>query len=675
MDNLPKADGENLNNLNSIETSSTTENLEKNSSESTKDETVNDLQQTSAVEVQQPINEDEVAIEQNVNHESDEEVIAHQDEEDQEVSEEFDFQSLNFDQLVSEIEKLVASDEVIQNKEKVEHLKKVFFDKFDDLLQEKKEAWEQDNEDENESFSFDFPLKKSFDSLYRAYKNKLSNLYKERNKNLKDNLQKREAIVEELKNLINPQENIKDTLKHFNELREQWKQIGPIPRDNYNIVWNNYHFHVENFFDFLHLDREARDQEFKNNLELKKNIIQRAKQLVEEVDLVSAFRELQGLHKIWKEDIGPVSKEYREDIWQEFSDVTKQIHERREELNEILRAKEKENLSLKEEVIALITKLTEDNQQSNSHSTWQKSIKTLDILRQEFFKIGRAPSDVNEELWKKFKDAVKEFNVQKNNYYKSLKKEQQQNFLLKTELIAKANEWKDSDDFAQATPIMKAIQEQWRGIGHVPRKYSDKLWDEFKAACNHYFSRIKDQKNADLSEEMQAFENKKAYLDELKSFVLSGDHKTDLAAIKAHIEQWKSFGKVPFAKRFIEGKFNKILDALFGKLTLSKKDSDDLRFTNKLENLNAEDTIRELRKEKQFIFRKIDEAKNSLLQLETNMQFFSSAKKDNPLLKDAHKNIEKHREELAKWEEKLVKIKELERNELNTQAADQQDAE
>jgi hypothetical protein len=431
---------------------------------------------------------------------------------------------------------------------------------------------------------------------------------------------------------------------------------GPIPKDKYNHVWNNYHFHLENFYDILHLDREIRDLDFKHNLEQKHKIIARVEELLHEEDINKSFRELQNLHRVWKEDIGPVSREHREEIWNKFSDLTKQLHDKREGYYEKFREIEANNLVTKKDLIAQIEVLAQEK--VNSHNAWLAQIEKVEALREAFFKTGKVPAEVNEETWAAFKTAVRNFNVLKNSFYKEIKKDQNDNLSKKQALVAKAQELKDSTDFAATTPLMKQIQEEWKTIGHVPRKFSDTLWTEFRAACNEYFEKLKEQKSEVNEDEAAAFENKKNYLETLRSFELVGDHKTDLDAIKAHIETWKGFGKVPFPKRHIEGKFNKILDVLFEKLSASKKDNEMARFANRLDNLANSDT-RRLDNEKVFIMRKIDEVQHEIFQLENNIQFFANAKADNPMVKEVVKNIERQKEELATWKEKLKQLRNL----------------
>ncbi|WP_396143902.1 DUF349 domain-containing protein [Flavobacterium sp.] len=572
-----------------------------------------------------------------------------------------DYEALPMEKLVEELETLVATDQVMSVREHVEEVKKAFLSKFHHFMDEKRDEFHAENPDTTEDFHYSFPLKTKFDSLYNQYRDKKNVHFKSLQNNLKANLENRMAIVEELKNLVNNSTgNIANALKQLNDIRERWKNAGPIPKDKYNHVWNNYHFHIENFYDFLHLDRDARDQEFKHNLELKNKIIARVGELIHETDINKSFRELQDLHRIWKEDIGPVSRENREELWKQFSELTKQMHDKRETFYESFRAKETENLEKKNEIIAQLEVLAQEK--VDSHQAWLNQIVKVEALRNQFFATGKVPSEVNEATWARFKTTVRDFNVLKNSFYKDIKKDQNDNLSKKQALVDRANELKESEDFAATTPLMKQIQEDWKQVGHVPRKFSDKLWDEFKAACNHYFERLKDSKKEENAEEVAAFEKKKEYLETLRSFELVGDHKTDLDAIKAHIEAWKSIGRVPFNRRHVEGKFNKILDALFEKLSSSKKESEQLRFANRLDNISGSEDSRKLDNEKIFIMRKIDEVQHEIFQLENNIQFFQNtknAKKENSIVTEVRKTIERHKEELISWKDKLKQIRNL----------------
>ena len=642
-DNLQHADG---NTTDSVESTPTT--------------SPNEVEATAAesVEITTEVDENQTIIEAIADSNAEES-------EDESVKERHDipmqdYDALSMESLVEALNTLVSNEKVASIKEHVEEIKKAFLAKYNHLIEEKKEEFLAENQDPNEDFQYHFPLKSKFDTIYSVYRNHKNEHFKSLQTSLKNNLENRLAIVEELKELINPQANIKDILKHFNELRERWKNAGPIPKDKYNHVWNNYHFHVENFYDYLHLDREARDIDFKHNLEQKQKIVARVEELVQEEDINKAFRELQDLHRIWKEEIGPVSREHREEIWNRFSDLTKQMHDKRELLFEKLKGAEVDNLAKKQEIIAQIEVLA--TEKVNAHTQWLVQIEKVEALRAAFFAAGKVPTEVNEATWAAFKTAVRNFNSFKNSFYKDIKKDQNENLSKKQALVAKAKELQASTDFATSTPIMKQIQEEWKKIGHVPRKYSDSIWKEFREACNHYFDQLKEQKNEDNSEEVAAFENKKAYLETLRAFQLVGDHKTDLDGIKLHIQNWKAFGKVPFARRHIEGKFNKILDALFEKLSLSKKDSDMMRFANRMDQLSESNDSRKLESEKIFLIRKIEEVQNEIFQLENNIQFFTNtknAKKENSIVLEVRKNIAIHKESLEVWKEKLKQLRNL----------------
>ncbi len=567
-----------------------------------------------------------------------------------------DYHSMTKEQLVEELELLVKREKIQAIKEHVEEIKAEFNAKFDEELEEKKEEFIAEGGNIID-FHYSTPLKKHFSSVYFDYKEKRNNYYQKLKQDLNKNLERRLEIIEELKGLLDVEENINTTYRHFKELQDRWKIAGPIPRDKYNTVWNTYHHHVENFYDFLHLNRDFRDMDFKHNLEQKLKIIDRAEELTQEKDTSRAFRELQMLHKMWKEEIGPVAKEFREDIWARFSEATKKIHDLRQEYYDQLDSQYENNLIVKQEIIAKIVLIS--GTQYNSHNQWQQKIREIEELRDQFFKAGKVPREKNEETWSAFKQSVRQFNRNKNAYYKSLKKEQYENLEKKKELIKIAEDNKDNDDFKSTTPLMKKIQQDWKKIGHVPRKDSDKVWKHFKAACNHYFDRLHKSTTEENADENLAFEKKKEILDNLKTVELTGDKKMDLPKIKTAIEQWKQIGKVPYNKRFIEGKFNKLLDQLFAKLDVDNNKAEMMKYENKLHALNEADDDKKLRNEHYFLTKKVEETKAEIRQLENNLQFFAYVDDDNPLVQEVHKNIQDHKDQLKVWQEKLEKIKSL----------------
>ena len=270
-----------------------------------------------------------------------------------------DYHSMSMENLVGELQRLVKNEKVQAINKHVSAIKYEFDQKFQDFLDEKKEEFISKGGNEVD-FRYNSVAKRQFNEVYSDFREKRDQYYKQLDQSLKTNLQKRLEIIEELKGLIDIEEDINTTYNNFKDLQNRWKNAGPIPRANYNDVWRTYHHHMEIFYDFLHLNRELRDLDFKHNLEEKQKLVERAEALADEPDLNKAFRELQTLHKIWKEDIGPVAKEHREEIWEKFSNATKAMHQRRQEHFQELEKVYEKNLEKKQEIIAGITKIAEN---------------------------------------------------------------------------------------------------------------------------------------------------------------------------------------------------------------------------------------------------------------------------------------------------------------------------
>ena len=564
-----------------------------------------------------------------------------------------DYHALSLENLVGELQRLLRTEKVQAIRKHVDGIKHEFDLKFQDFLDHKKEEFVSRGGDPTD-FRYNSVTKRQFNELYSEYREKRKQYYSNLEQNLKINLENRLAIIEELKGLVNLEEDMNTTYKSFKELQERWKKAGPIPRTNYNDVWRTYHHHVEIFYDFLSLNRELRDLDFKYNLEEKEKLCQRAEALQEEKDINKAFRELQVLHKIWKEEIGPVAKEQREPIWQRFSEATKKIHQGRQEYFQDQDKKYQANLEEKQKIIGQIDEQAQSV--AKTHREIQKQIRQVEALREQFFQAGKVPQKDNEPTWAAFKSAVRSFNRSKNAFYKNLKKEQQDNLDQKKALLDRALELKDSEDWETATPEMKRIQQQWKEIGHVPRKYSDKIWKEFKEACNQYFNRLHSSKDSAFAEERKNLEAKLGILDELRDFQLQGKREKDLAAIRDFISRWKAVGHVPRNKKHISSKFYKILDALLRKLGVGKQEAEILKYGDKIKQLADTDDEQAIEQERQFIRKKMEEVRGEIRQLENNLNFFSDASEDSPIVREVIENIEGKKSALESWKAKLKKL-------------------
>ena len=317
-----------------------------------------------------------------------------------------------------------------------------------------------------------------------------------------------------------------------------------------------------------------------------------------------------------------------------------------------MRSKYQEIIEKKLEVVEKLNAF--DTSHNTSHNDWQKSIKEIEELRQEYFKVGKLPYAKSEDVWQKFKAATKKFNSAKNVFYKHEKNDQQENLKKKIALIELAESLKESDDWENTTNALKQIQSDWKKIGHVPRKFSDDIWKRFKAACNHYFDRYHDKKNSLNKEEQGVVDAKKTFLETVKEIT-----EPTKEAVLEVINTWKDLGRLPRNARHIDGKFQKIIDKLLGGLSLGKEEIAMLKFTHVIDCLVADEDVRKLDSEQLFVRKKIDEVVKEIQQLENNLGFFSNAKDDNPLVLNVKNRVNEFKEDLAIWKAKLKYIKKL----------------
>lgn len=565
-----------------------------------------------------------------------------------------DFQSMDMEQLVAELNELIKNQKVQLIKSNVDAIKKIFDSKFGALLAEKKAAFLAEG-GESIDFHYASPVKVSFNQLMSQYKSLRNKYYSDLENQLKDNLNKRIEVIDELKAIIEKADSA-TMYKEFKAIQDRWKKIGAVPRTKYNTTWRNYHHHVERFYDLLHLNNDLRGLDFKHNLEEKLKIIEKAEVLAKEEDIPKAFKELQELHKKWKEDIGPVSREHREDVWQKFSQATKVIHDRRDDYYHNQKSQFEDNMKLKLAVIQSLEAF--DVAENKTHSDWQKSIKEFEAKREVFFTIGRVPRAKSQIIWEQLKAATKKFNQAKNTFYKSQNKTQQSNLEQKRALIALAESLKDSDDFEETTQEMKRIQAEWKKIGYVPRKFSDQIWKQFKGACNHYFDRLHEIQDSGSPEQKEALATKKEFISQIQGVV--GNEEVKLEEVKAYIETWNKIGRVPRKEKEIEVRFHKLIEKLYKQLKIEGEALVLIKYKMEMEAHLSSGNTRKLDGEVVFLRKKIDEISKEIQQLGNNISFIANAGEENPLVQNVKKSIESQTKELALWKKKLSYIRSLE---------------
>ena len=565
-----------------------------------------------------------------------------------------EYANLNLEDLVAELSKLVKENQVQSITNNVNAIKQAFHIKYGELLKVEKDKFVELGGDLVD-FQFSSPIKSTYNSILYDFKIKRNEFYASQEKQLNDNLQAKLGLIEELKHLIDNAEGA-TMYKMFKDIQNRWVKIGLIPRVKYNDTWRTYQHHVERFYDLLHLSNDLRDLDFKHNLEEKLKLVTRAEELAESADVNAAFKELQVLHKLWKEDYGPIAAEQRDEVWDRFSEATRKVHDKRHDFFKEMKSKYEGNVEKKLAVIADIEAL--DTSKNLTRAEWQKSIKDLEVLRNKFAEIKQVPREKSDLIWEKYKEATKKFNIEKNNYFKLVKHEHLDNLNKKKALIGQAEAIKDSEDWDTATEVMKKIQMEWKKIGHVPQKYSDKLWKEFKDACNHYFDRFHQQQDVGSKLELDVFSKKKELLTEIKIAI---ENKTEITinTLKEYVKKWREMGRVPQEMKHIEVKFNKLLDKIVDENAIDKQSIEMIKFENLVNSYIEQKNYRKLDSEQLFVRRKMEETFKEIQQLENNIGFISNVSDDNPLVISVRNQINVYKEKLDGWKAKLDFLRQL----------------
>lgn len=565
-----------------------------------------------------------------------------------------DFSKLDLEKMIEGIDILMSRFSVNEVKNAYFDFKKAFDEKYEALYEEQKEKFIGEGGDEAE-FSFISPLKTKYNSIARAFKKKRQEAYQTIENERKENLTQKLALIERLKHLIDNAEPA-SMYKEFKDLQSEWRRIGPVPTANDNDIWQTYQHHVERFYDLLHLSNDYKDLDFKHNLDEKIKLAERAEELARSLDVESSFRELQVLHRMWKEEVGPVAREFREDVWHRFSEATKLIHEKRHGLQKEIENVFEENIALKNAVIEKIKQM--DVSKLKSHSAWQDAIKKVEEYHKEFLAIGRVTREKNEEIWSSFKNVTRDFNRGKNEFFKTIKNDQLENLKKKMILVEQAEALKDSEDVATVTEIYKKIQADWKKIGHVPKKDSDRIWNRFKDACNHFFERVHQKQEGTQKTQTDKFDQKKELLGQFKEGIKQNEH-LDIDKLNTFVEEWRSLGTLPENMGHLEAKFNKALDTAYKKLDINEDESAYLKFKNNIDSYLEKKDTRKIESEHHFIRKKCDELIKEVKQLENNVGFISHASESNPLVQNVMKQIETNNEELKLWQRKLKYLNKL----------------
>ncbi len=572
------------------------------------------------------------------------------DEEEQEDDDELpDYDHYSPEKLLSAAEDRLKNHPVQKIKEHMEAIRKSILAQLNEERDEKRQQFLAEGGNEID-FEFPQPLREEFRQLFGRYRRARRQFYEDLRQQLENNLKTKRALIEKLRELVTKEESLGETFKEYHAIMQEWRNTGPVPRTESLDLWRSFNHHRDHFYEFVELNKDLRDLDYRKNRQAKQDLIAKAEKLLEMEDLREAFRQLQDLHKRWK-NLGPVEPEWREPLWNKFSLHSKALREKREQFFQALDAERAEKLAEKKKLVSQIQNLGTDYKK---HNQWQKALQELNEATEAFKKIGRLRHPENDAVWQEFRAAIKNFNRAKNQYYKELKKEQQENLRLKQALVDEAESLKDSEDWQVAADRLKKLQVDWKKIGHVSRKDSDRIWKDFRDACNHFFERLKNRHKAEDQQREANLARKEALLKELENLTLKPDAPQEgKAAVQDFLQKWREAGPVPRGKNRVEKRFNELLDQRFADLAVDRKESTRLRFENKLKSLSDQGGTSQLRKERRFLQQKREEQHQEVVQLENNLSFFSSSNPQSPIVKEAQQKLKQANQRQASLDEQI----------------------
>ena len=557
-----------------------------------------------------------------------------------EENEQTTLDTLSVKELLSEMESIVNKPDAGAHAKKFNQLKDKAHHLIQDEIADKKHDFVEEGNG-MEDFSYEHPEQSKYSALVSIFKEKLDAFNKNQEKEHQENLEKRNQIIEKLKNLyINTEPNT-NLFRAIREIKEEWANAGAVAKSEFKNLNHNYFHHLNQFYQMLDLNKEYREQEYAHNLEKRKSIIARAEELINEASVQKALNELQYLHRLWKEEAEPVAEEFRDSTWEVFKEISNKIHERKSELLAQIEVEQQKALEKKNEIIAKLKDFA-SSKEAVTHNYWQQAIKQVEQLRSEFLKLGNVPKKLSNQNWTEFKTALRAFNTKKNDFYKNLKNSQHVNLEEKQKLISIAQDNMHSEDWDTAVPLFKKLQEDWKNIGHVPKNQANKVWNDFRDACNTFFNNFREKNASTTDDWKQNYHQKKALLEELKQI---NDEEGSVEKIEQIKSSWDSIGKVPRNKMSINNEFNKVLKE---KLKLNKINVFDLKEEN-LTEAQLTDKARKIKSQ-------IADLEAEVVKLENNINFFNNPSRENPLLKDTYDKIDEKKALIESLKQSLHKL-------------------
>ncbi len=549
----------------------------------------------------------------------------------------------------------IAHDEEAPSKEEIDHLKTVFYKiHVAEREAQMKEYLNAGGDPEKYQVTPD-DLEEAFKAEMNIIKEKRAKVFQAQETEKQENLKKKLEIIDKIKALATSPDEANRSYQQFKDLQQQWREIKAVPAEKANELWRNYQLYVEQFYDLLKLNNEAREYDFKKNLELKTKICEAAEKLADEPDVISAFHRLQELHQQYRE-IGPVSKDLREQMWVRFKAASTVINKRHQQHFEALRSQEEENLAKK---TALCEKVEAINQEENKGaSDWEKHTKEIIDIQNEWKTIGFAPQKMNVKIFERFRSTCDDFFGRKAEYFKQMKERFAENAEKKKALVEKAQALQDSTDWKSTSDKLIALQKEWKTIGIVPKKLGDQLWNDFLAACNKFFEARNAANAGTRSQERENLEAKRNIIAQLKELAENAAEDAQ-EKVSELVNQYQEIGFVPFKEKDkLYKEYHEVMDKLYKELNISVARRRLDNFRNNLKNVakRGEDA---LDNERDRLMRRFEKLKQEIQTYENNLGFLNaSSKKGNKLIEEMNQKVQKLKDDLALVREKIKAIDE-----------------
>jgi len=563
-----------------------------------------------------------------------------------------DYSSLNEVELLASLVKLLENEDVESIKNDVDAIKIYFFRIYRANIEAQKVAFAAEGGDLEEFKAEPDPYELELRNLLKQYQDLRSEHNKKIDETKETNLQKKYEIIEEIKALINNKESINKTFHDFRELQNRWRDIGLVPQAKLKDLWETYHHHVENFYDFIKINKELRDLDLKKNLEIKMEICEKSEELLVEPSIIKAFNILQKYHEQWRE-VGPVPRDKKDELWERFKAATSIINKKHQDYFEGRKSDQKKNLDAK---IALCEKVEEIATAAiETHRDWDERSRELIELQKMWRTIGFAPKKDNNKIYERFRIASDAFFDHKREFYNQNKEEQTNNLQMKTDLCVQAEALKDSTEWKKTADEFINIQKAWKEIGPVPRKYSDVIWKRFRAACDHFFESKSKHFSSIDGEQGENLRLKRELLEQVKQFVLSGEDNADLDKLKEFQRSFTEIGHVPFKEKdAIQNEFREVINHHFDSLRIDDKRRNLMNFKNKVAgNTSSGKGQNKNRFEREKYMTKLKQMESDLALLDNNIGFFANTKNAEALIEDVNQNIINTKEKIEFLKEKI----------------------